>query len=187
MWRSCVSVDNYVVCMCVCMHVWACERYYGQRIEDTHADMQTCIQTCCFLRGKITSMQGCVHNVRQYICIHNVHLYICMQVDALAVPIIIHRDDIEKVAPMWLSITETIRADRDTWLAAWKDPWYASYPYVCVCVYEYIYIYIYTHTHIHTYICTHTYTHTHTHTLHTCTHASGPISATFEHMIQCKI
>jgi len=29
-------------------------------------------------------------------------------VDALAVPIVIHREDLEKIAPLWLSITEEV-------------------------------------------------------------------------------
>ena len=48
-----------------------------------------------------------------------------VQVDALAVPIVIHRSDLQKIAPLWLSITETIRKDKADWSAEWNAPTFA--------------------------------------------------------------
>jgi len=49
----------------------------------------------------------------------------CDKVDALAVPIVIHREDLEKIAPLWLSITEQIRADKATWNKEWNAATFA--------------------------------------------------------------
>ena len=48
-----------------------------------------------------------------------------LQVDALAVPIVIHRSDLQKIAPLWLSITETIRKDKANWSPDWNAPTFA--------------------------------------------------------------
>mmetsp|Transcript_50602 Transcript_50602/g.102988 ORF Transcript_50602/g.102988 Transcript_50602/m.102988 type:complete len:173 (+) Transcript_50602:52-570(+) len=43
----------------------------------------------------------------------------CTFLDPIAVPIIIHRRDIEKIAPLWLQKTVEIRADQANWLNGW--------------------------------------------------------------------
>uniref|UniRef100_A0A7S4P999 Hydroxyproline O-arabinosyltransferase-like domain-containing protein n=1 Tax=Guillardia theta TaxID=55529 RepID=A0A7S4P999_GUITH len=43
----------------------------------------------------------------------------CKFVDPLAVPLVIHREDLKKIAPLWLTITEEIRSDKPNWLPAW--------------------------------------------------------------------
>jgi hypothetical protein len=45
----------------------------------------------------------------------------CTFLDPIAVPVIIHRRDIEKIAPRWLEKTHEIRRDRDTWPSAWTN------------------------------------------------------------------
>jgi len=45
----------------------------------------------------------------------------CAFVDPIAVPIIVHRRDIEKIAPLWLSKTEQMRKEKDTWPNAWSN------------------------------------------------------------------
>jgi len=45
----------------------------------------------------------------------------CTFVDAVAVPIMIHRKDLEKIAPLWLAKTLEMRRDRPNWAAAWSE------------------------------------------------------------------
>ena len=45
----------------------------------------------------------------------------CKFLDPIAVPIIIHRRDIAKIAPRWLEKTLEIHKDRDNWLPAWSN------------------------------------------------------------------
>jgi len=49
---------------------------------------------------------------------------VCKRYDPIAVPIVIHRKDLEKVAPLWLKYTEDIRRDREgpnKWPIEWND------------------------------------------------------------------
>ena len=45
----------------------------------------------------------------------------CTFLDPIAVPIVIHRRDIAKIAPRWLAKTLEIRRDRDKWLPDWTN------------------------------------------------------------------
>jgi hypothetical protein len=49
----------------------------------------------------------------------------CGRADALAVPLVIHREDLEAIAPLWLSTTERIRAEKASWAPEWSKPSFA--------------------------------------------------------------
>lgn len=49
---------------------------------------------------------------------------ICKHFDPIAVPVVIHRNDLARVAPLWLKYTEDIRRDREgpnKWPIEWND------------------------------------------------------------------
>ena len=57
---------------------------------------------------------------------------ICTHFDPIAVPVIIHRNDLQRIAPLWLKYTEDIRRDREgpnKWPIQWN-----SNKYVALCV-----------------------------------------------------
>jgi peptidyl serine alpha-galactosyltransferase len=45
----------------------------------------------------------------------------CKHIDPIAVPVVIHRRDIERIAPLWLNKTEMIRQDKSVWPIEWND------------------------------------------------------------------
>ena len=49
---------------------------------------------------------------------------LCLHFDPIAVPVVVHRNDLEKIAPLWLKYTEDIRRDRqgpNKWPIEWND------------------------------------------------------------------
>ncbi len=60
----------------------------------------------------------------------------CTFLDPIAVPIIIHRRDLERIAPMWLSKTIEIREDMANWPSIWNNRSASpvSRTPACVCV-----------------------------------------------------
>jgi hypothetical protein len=49
--------------------------------------------------------------------------FTCTQPDPIAVPVIIHRNDLERLAPLWLKWTELIRADTEDGDLKWDPEW----------------------------------------------------------------
>ena len=45
----------------------------------------------------------------------------CAQPDAAAVPILIHKEDLKRVAPLWLKWTQMIRNDREAHDPSWQE------------------------------------------------------------------
>jgi hypothetical protein len=60
------------------------------------------------------------HIVERYSLLGN---FTCTKPDPVAVPVLIHRKDLERLAPLWLKWTELIRADTEDGLLKWDPEW----------------------------------------------------------------